>query len=248
MVAVSTSTLPPSRRETYRQATIAEIKTLARHQLTEHGPAGLSLRGIAREMRTASSALYRYFASQEDLIGALCADAYDSLADAVDEARTAQPPDDHVRRWRAIGQAFRDWSLTHPGDFALIFGTPVPGYHAPEQVTGPAAGRLLSLALTTYTDAVHAGAADPDRTQVPPALHTGELLQTLLGDAAPHPSGRLAGITLNAFAGLLGFLVTEIFGSLTQLIGTTDQLYQAHLRTIMLGMGYRPDLIDTTED
>jgi len=238
-------TPPPvlSRRAEYRQATIGEIKTLARRQLTEHGPGGLSLRAIARQMRTAPSALYRYFASQDELITALCADAYDSLAAAVSAARDAAQPAGPAGQWWAICHAFRRWALDNPADFALIFGTPVPGYQAPEHVTAPAAGRSILVSLNVYAAAAAVGAADPGRTRVPETLTAGELLPALLGDAAPGYPPQLAGIVLSAYASLLGYLVAEIFGSLPRLVDDTDRLYRAHVRTVMLGMGFDPALV-----
>src|SRR5882757_6546807 len=132
---------PVSRRADNRNAMIAEIKQLARQQLVERGPGALSLRGIAKDMRTASSALYRYFASHEELVSALVIDAYTSLADTVSAARDEAPNDDPARQWWAISHAYRRWALANRADFALVFGTPVPGYQAPEEITGPAAGR-----------------------------------------------------------------------------------------------------------
>jgi hypothetical protein len=41
---------------------------------------------------------------------------------------------------------------------------------------------------------------------------------------------------------LPGYLVAEVFGSLTRLTTDTGLLYQAHVRTMMLGMGYQPAL------
>lgn len=162
-----------SRRDRYRLATTEEIKHLARRQLAERGPGALSLRTIAREMGVVSSALYRYFASHDDLINALCVDAYSSMADAVTDARDAQLRDDATRRWWAICHRYRRWSLDERVDFTLIHGTPVPGYEAPADVTGPAAGRFTGVLLGVFADAVAAGAADPDRTEVPPDLPIG---------------------------------------------------------------------------
>src|SRR6266516_8110451 len=250
----SAASLAPTRRARQRAATTEEIKTLARRQLAEQGPGALSLRAIARQMGTASSALYRYFASHDELLSALCVDAYDALADTLTTARDAQPPDDHARQWWAICHAFRRWALEHPADFALLFGTPQPGYQAPEQVTGPAAGRATQVPLRVYAAADHAGAADLNRTQLPPTLEleVGELLVSLLGEAvgdtvgdtaADYPT-RLTGIALNAYASVLGYLVAEIFGSLPRLIADTDRLYQAHVRTVMRGMAIGRVLVD----
>jgi len=55
---------------------------------------------------------------------------------------------------------------------------------------------------------------------------------------------QIAGIVIGAWTCLLGYLTAEIFGSLTQIITSTGLLYQAHVRTVMLGMGYQPALID----
>jgi AcrR family transcriptional regulator len=79
-----------SRRDRVRAATVTEIKDTARRILVAEGPDGLSLRAIAREMGMTAPALYRYFPSREDLIGALIADLYDELTAAISTAaRTA---------------------------------------------------------------------------------------------------------------------------------------------------------------
>ncbi len=240
-----TTTSPaPTRRARQRAAAIGEIKALARRQLAEQGPGALSLRAIAREMGTASSALYRYFPSQGDLVTALCVEAYDSLAGALTAARDARPPGDHAGRWAAVCRAYRRWSLENHSDFALIFGTPLPGYHAPEEVTAAAAGRSLGVAAGVFTAAVRAGAADPGRAQIPAGLKTGALWGALAGDSVLATEPTLAGIVLSAWASLLGYLVAEIFGSLTALICDTGLLYQAHVRTVMLGMGFQPALLE----
>jgi len=131
---------PATRRARQRQATVAEIKALARAQLAGGGTGAVNLRAIAREMGTASSALFRYFPSQADLISELLADAYAAVAGAVAAAVDACPPGDHAGRWAALCYAYREWSLANPAEFALTHGTPVPGYQAPVQATGR--GRL----------------------------------------------------------------------------------------------------------
>jgi AcrR family transcriptional regulator len=238
---------PPAatRRRRQRQATAAEIKALARRQLAEQGTGAVSLRAIARQMGTASSALYRYYASHDQLISALCADAYDAVADAMAAARDALPPGEHAARWRAVCDAYRQWSLDNPADFALIFGTPVPGHHAPGPVTGPAASRFTAVPLEVFAAAVTAGAADPARSQVPPDLAAGELLDDLLGRPGLAHAARLAAIALSAWASVLGYLVAEIFGSMSRLITDSGRLWDAHVRTVMLGMGFDPALIGT---
>jgi AcrR family transcriptional regulator len=245
--SLSTASTAPTRRARQRAGTIEAIKALARHQLAEQGAGGLSLRAIAREMGTAPSALYRYFRSSGDLISALCVDAWDAAADALAAARDTQPPTEHARRWLTICQAYREWSLRNPSEFALIFGTPVPGYQAHAEVIA-AASRFTAVGLEVFAAAVEAGAAEPDRTQVPPALEVGELWLTLIAGRTSSGEARLAGIALSAWASLLGYLVAEIFGSLHGLIEDTDNLYRAHVRTVMLGMGFDPALVELCAD
>jgi AcrR family transcriptional regulator len=222
---------------------ISQIKAEARRQLAEHGPGGISLRGIAREIGAASSGLFRYFPSQNDLITALVVDAYDSLADAVTTALDARPPADHAGRWLAICQAYRDWSLADTPAFALTHGTPLHGYQAPAQVTGPPAGRALDAPLRAYHAAVAAGAADPARSPVPGSMGTGPLLPALLSDRAAAYEPRLVAIVLGARAAMAGYLVSEIFGSLALLVTDPAALYYAHIRSDMVAIGYDPQLI-----
>src|SRR6266702_4063939 len=225
--AGSVSVSPPAtRRARQRQATVAEIKALARAQLAGGGTGAVNLRAIAREMGTASSALFRYFPSQADLISELLADAYAAVAGAVAAAVDACPPGDHAGRWAALCYAYREWSLANPAEFALTHGTPVPGYQAPVQATGPAAARTITTALGVYAAGIQAG----------------PLWASILAGQAHDYEPRLAGIILTAWASVLGYLSAEIFGSLTALVADTGLLYRAHIRAVMTGMGYDPGL------
>jgi AcrR family transcriptional regulator len=237
----------PSRRDRLRAGMVEEIKDLARRQLAEGGPGAISLRAIARELGTASSALFRYYPSYNDLISALVVDSYNSVADAVIAARDAQPPTDYAGRWMALCRAYRRWSLDNPGEFALLHGTPVPGYEAPEEITGPSASRSIEAALSLYVAAVQAEAADPGYSQIPTDLEEGALWRSLTADQTSAYQPPFAGIVLSAWAAVLGYLVVEIFGSMSSLIDDTDRLYSAHVRNGMLTMGFDLELIEATD-
>ena len=99
-------------------------------------------------------------------------------------------------------------------------------------------------ALSAYVAAVDAGAADPRRSRVPADLGPGPLWRSVRGEHAPTLEPRIAGIFVNAWSSMLGFLAAEIFGPISRLIDATDRLYDAHLRTTMLGMGFREELVD----
>jgi len=234
----------PNRRARLRAAMVGDIKAVARRQLAEQGPGAVSLRGIAREIGTASSALFRYFPTYNDLITALVVDAYDSLTDAMTAGRDVVDLADHAGRWYAICLAYRGWSLANPSEFALLHGTPIPGYDAPPEATGPAAGRFAGVGIGSFAAAVEAGAADPGRTQVPAGIRLGERWSDLLRGPAGGYEPRIAGIVLNAWASLQGFLVAEVLGNLSILVDDTDSLYRAHVHTVMLGMGFDPVLVE----
>lgn len=230
---------PATRRARQREATLAEIKSLAREQLAEQGTGAVNLRAIARQMGTASSALYRYFPSHDSLISALCADAYNGGADAMAAARDKVSPVGHAARWQAVCDGLRQWALASRADFALIAGTPIPGYRAPMDATGPAAARYSSIPAAVYIAAVQAGAADPGRTHMPADLQVGPVLADLVSRAGlVVPSSQIVAVMSGAWASIRGFLSMEIFGSLQQTVGDVDALYQGHIRTVMAGMGY----------
>ena len=148
------------KRQETREKIEAQIVELGRRHLVTEGATGLSLRAIARDLGMVSSAVYRYVASRDDLLTLLLVDAYSELADAVDRAATTASG-----QWRdqllAIAHAARAWGVDQPARWALLYGSPVPGYHAPrERTVGP--GTRVVAALF---DAIGAGIAAGDVTQ-----------------------------------------------------------------------------------
>ena len=118
-----------------------DIVRIGREHLATDGAAALSLRAVARDLGVVSSAVYRYVASRDELLTLLVVDGYDELGDAVDAALEQVDRDDHAGRVVAIGRAVRAWALAEPATYALLFGSPVPGYEAPaERTTGRAHG------------------------------------------------------------------------------------------------------------
>src|ERR1044072_5347527 len=104
---------PSAVRARVRAQMTDEIKTIARRHLASDG-ANLSLRAVARDLGVVSSALYRYFASRDDLLTALIIDASNALGDVVETASTSRPREDIEARWLAIAHAIREWALQQP--------------------------------------------------------------------------------------------------------------------------------------
>ncbi len=144
-------------RARVRAEMIAEIKTIARRHLETDG-ANLSLRAVARDMGMVSSALYRYFASRDDLLTALILDAYNALGEAAEAADAAVTDRSQLRaRWLATARGIRGWALRTPAEYALLFGTPVPGYAAPAD-TITAATRTPVVLIRILADGFASGA------------------------------------------------------------------------------------------
>ena len=134
-----------TRRDRLRAATIEEIKAIARKHMAEKGAAALSLRAIAREMGLTSPALYRYFSNRDALVTELVVEAYQSLGDVLEISTTTHQDEPFHNRFRAMCNAYRDWALAHPQDYTLIYGTPIPNYHAPRERTVELASRVVTL-------------------------------------------------------------------------------------------------------
>ena len=225
------------RRERVRRATVEEIKAVARAQMAAEGTAGVNLRAIAREMGMTAPALYRYFGSRDELVTALVTDAYDALADAMEAAVDAVPAGRHAARLRAAFGAFRDWGLAHPTEYALIFGSPIPGYVAPE-TTRPAGLRYTDLLGRLLADAYADGALDPARIDLrtPPALarQVADFQRRRGGPALPAP---VLAFGLGAWARLHGLVTLEVFGHLAPAIGDGTALFAQELDGIVAQSG-----------
>lgn len=214
-----------TRRAERRQATIDEIKQRSREQLTINGYGGLSLRAVAREMRVSSAAVYRYFPNQSDLITALCVDAYTHLAETVEAARDRAAAGGPAQQIWEIYQSVRRWALDNRADFALLYGTPIPGYQAPHETTGPAEGRGIAVVVGVYADAHRSGLLHLDG----PEAALGPVL--------------LAAVAHSAWVSVLGFISSELWTPIPHLIADTDSLYDAHLHMVLRGHGFQQSQI-----
>ncbi len=220
-------------RERARAELTAEIKAEARRQLAIHGAPQLSLRAVARELGMASSAIYRYFPSRDELLTVLIIDAYDSLGASAEAAERELPRGDIRGRWRATCRAVRNWALAHPYEYALIYGSPVPGYQAPQATITPA-GRVALVIGGVLADACSApdgNAAAPDghaaADRAAPPWRTSQPLQPTLAEQAanvaaaiaPGVPGPMIARALIAWTQLFGMISFELF---RQLVGSVD--------------------------
>ena len=147
----------PKRSEQIVDLQVA-IKETAWKQIAEQGAAALSLRAIARELAITAPAIYNYYPSRDDLVTELIKDAYSSFGEAQWSAVQAVRLEDHAGRFIALGLAYRGWAVRFPQRYQLIFGTPIPGYHAPMEEVMPIAARALNALIEVLISAQDAGA------------------------------------------------------------------------------------------
>ncbi|HEY1135060.1 MAG TPA: TetR/AcrR family transcriptional regulator [Nocardioides sp.] len=218
--------MPESRRtprQLAREETLQRIKDLALAQLADASAGELSLRAIARELDVVSSAVYRYFASRDDLLTALIVDAYGDLADHLEAA--ADHASDRRAAWTAKALALRAWARAAPHRFALVYGSTIPGYRAPETTIAPAGRVVLALAavLPGGTEPRPDPAPSPDGT---PADLTGQLALTAAALGIALSEDDLLWL-VGAFARVVGALTLELGGHFVGGFEPADELYAA---------------------
>lgn len=201
-----------SPRERYRSQVRAEIKARAWEQIATAGATGLSLNAIAKELGMSGPALYRYFGGRDELITELIRDAYRSLADTFRAA-------DSGGGLPGLAHALRRWALADPQRYFLVYGTPVPGYHAPDDITAIAQEMMAAL-----LDVCVAGGAEPHGPDAFDA-HLADHRQWAAGHPAPPAALHRA---LVCWTRLHGHLSLELAGHFT-------------------GMGFDPELLFAAE-
>jgi len=211
----------PTARERVRAELTAEITDAARRQLAEVGAAGLSLRAVARELNMASSAVYRYFPSRDELLTRLIIDGYDDLGAAAEAADDRDAPP--LERWVAVCRAVRGWALAHPHEYALLYGSPVPGYRAPRD-TVPAASRVGIVLGRILGEAARAGLLPAAGGERDAALVSDDAV-AVLGGEHPALDDAVRLRALLAWSSLYGTISFELFGHFVGSVTDSDRWF-----------------------
>jgi AcrR family transcriptional regulator len=208
------------------------IKTTALEQIAENGAAALSLRAIARALKITAPAIYNYFPSRDELVTALIVDAFTSFADSLSESIQSLPVDDHAGRLRTLGWMYRQWAVIHPQRYQLIFGTPIPGYVAPLEITLPAAARSLNVLVDMLSEA-HAS----DTLKLQPAAPMSPELETMLEDwsasRAPDVDLEVLFLALTIWGRVHGLVALEIGQQFPPFITDAGVVYHRELESII---------------
>lgn len=233
---------PRTARDRARQEITAEILSAARARLASGGPTELSLRAVARDVGMVSSAVYRYFPSRDELLTALLVGAYDELGAAAEAADDQVADRDDVRaRWMAVCRGVRAWALAHPHDYALLYGTPVIGYAAPQDTVAPAI-RVVARLVGVVADAHRLGAREPAAPAQSPDGFAGSFrsavpaIRDAVGidlDTSPEVVGR----TLMGWSSIFGAISFELWGHLAGSVDDTEVYFDGLVARLWHDLG-----------
>lgn len=223
----------PSRAQA-RANQIVTIKKVSRQLLASRGVSGLSLREVAREMGVVSSALYRYFATRDELLTALVFDAYNDLGASVERSVAKASDEDPDQRFRVAARAVRRWARRHPHEYSLIYGTPVPNYVAPPS-TIEAATRVPLVLSRIFSDAQSVRApvtAHEPQVDVAAFLDVDTLGEILIGVPQTKYVPALMSWTM-----IFGFVSFELYGHYVGSVRNANLMFERVLDELL-------DLID----
>ena len=208
------ATAGPGVRARRREDVTARVLQVGREHLATYGAAALSLRAVTRDLGMVSSAVYRYVESRDELITLLVIDAYDELGDAVDAARASAAGRPWSHRLLVTAQAFRDWAIAEPARYALLFGSPVPGYDAPAERTIEPGTRVIRTWLALVAEGVACGeVAAAGVVPLPRALRA-DLVQVRagLGPGMEAVEPAVLARAVGLWAVIVGAVSLEVFG------------------------------------
>jgi AcrR family transcriptional regulator len=212
------------------------IKDTAWKQIAECGAPELSLRAIARELNITAPAIYNYFPRRDDLVTALILDAFTSLAESQKKSIESIPAAKPEARLAALGLAYRDWALQYQHRYQLIFGTPIPGYVGPEDITTPAAAWALVPLIETLQALYEAGNLQVKKLpKLTPALKTMlEEWRGFISLSAPAVHIEVLYLTLVIWSRVHGLVSIEIGHQNPAFISDPGEIFRREIRNILI--------------
>ena len=208
------------------------IKNTAWVQIQEQGAAGLSLRGIARQLGIAAPSIYHYYPSRDALVTALIVDAFNSLAESQRQALSAAPAKDYPAQLAALGLAYRQWANSQPQRYQLIFGTPIPGYVAPEEVTLPAAAAGFVPLTEALQAAFTAGRLHVESlAPLTPAL--GSMLE-VWKQYEGRADSEVLYLALVFWSRIHGLMMFEVTGQYPSFITDPGEVYEREVKNVVI--------------
>jgi AcrR family transcriptional regulator len=223
------------KRQESRDRIEGQIVALGRRQLVAAGAAGLSVRAIARELGMVSSAMYRYVASRDDLLTLLLVDAYTELADRVDDARAANERAAWTEQLVAMARAARQWAMAEPASWALLYGSPVPGYHAPAEPTVGPGTRVVGALFGVVGSGIAAGDVPTSNIEVAQSISAD--FDAIRAEFAFSGDDAAVARCFLLWAALVGAISLEVFGQYgADTLSTPGAVFELQLQLLIAGL------------
>lgn len=225
-----------TRRDRHRAQTMAEIKAAARQQVVSHGPGGIQVRAVAREVGLTAPALYRYFPSLDDLVVGLTVDLYDELTAALTRARDADPEADAFTRMLSSSRAFREWAVSNRQEFGLLFATPQASFdHYPDTPCEEASGQFGNVFAELFLEIwdKHPFEVEPAESLAPGMVEgLTPYWNWLTNSVAPNiPMGAVV-VFLEGWIRLYGTVAMEVSGHLSWAMPDGAAMFEQSLRSL----------------
>ncbi|HJQ45897.1 MAG TPA: TetR/AcrR family transcriptional regulator [Amycolatopsis sp.] len=134
-----------ARPRTHDEALRTRLLDRAGELLSTEGAKALSLRKLATDVGTSTTAVYSLFGSKPDLVNALYAEGFQRFGARMEAVgHTDDPVEDFVR----LGLAYRDSALADPHLYSIMFTKAVPGFEPSAEATELSQGTLAPLVET----------------------------------------------------------------------------------------------------
>jgi AcrR family transcriptional regulator len=121
--------------------------------IAELGPAGFTLREVARRAGVSHNAPYRHFRDRQDLLAAAAEEGFDRLTESMKEALV--PGSNPLHQLRQAGRGYVAFALRWPQHFAVMFDTPLP--HEEYPALAAAGSRAFDVLLGLVRACLAAG-------------------------------------------------------------------------------------------
>ncbi|WP_236796830.1 TetR/AcrR family transcriptional regulator [Amycolatopsis sp. GM8] len=149
-----------ARPRTHDEALRLRLLDRAGELLSTEGAKALSLRKLAADAGTSTTAVYSLFGGKPDLVNALYAEGFKRFGARMRAVpRTGDAAEDLVR----LGLAYRESALADPHLYSIMFTKSVPGFEP-----NPEANEMGRSALAPLVDVVRDGISTGHFADVPP--------------------------------------------------------------------------------
>jgi AcrR family transcriptional regulator len=203
------------------------IQEAAWAHIAKWSAAALSLRAIARQLGITAPAIYNYYPTRAELVTALIVSAYTSLGDSQRAVLNEIPPANLPDRFKGLGMAYRQWAITYPQRYQLIFGTPIAGYSAPEDRTVPAASWALQPLIQVLQDLFDARMLVIQH--LPPQTPALEAMLKTWGSIAGGFQPEVLYLALIIWSRVHGLVSLEIGGQMPSVINDPGEIFQREI-------------------